>query len=472
MSEKKFDIVIGNPPWISLRYIENASYQDFLKKTVFEYGLLTQKETALFTQMDTSTVFYVKAADTYLAKGGVLAFVMPRSILTGAKQHAAFKKQKKPLMKLVKMLDTEKVSPLFNVDSCVLVATTGEATIYPMPSVLITGTLPAKNMRLKNASKYLAMKEAEYSPPAIEEKKSPYHDKMLNGAGIYPRTLWFVKFVPGKFGLAPDAPSVESLILRDAKDPWDKVILKGEIEKEFIFATMTGKILLPFKAEYLPIVLPIKKGKRTWKILTSEDLRKDGKFKVADWLDNAQNSWQTNATNKNLKNFPNAMDYVNYNNKLLNERLDLRYYVVYTASGTHIAAVVVDTQKVPDFRIGATRISPNGFVPDVKTFYFSTNNAQEAHYLTAILNSNVLDEKIKTIQTRGKYGPRDIHRRPFEFFIPQFDYNNNLHERISAFGEKAAKEAEDLSKMSRLKIKAAIPSMKEIDKLVLELLSK
>jgi hypothetical protein len=66
--------------------------------------------------------------------------------------------------------------------------------------------------------------------------------------------------------------------------------------------------------------------------------------------------------------------------------------------------------------------------------------------------------------------PRHIHRRPFEFFIPEFDPNDDLHKKISALGEKAAKEATKLTKMSRLKIKAVIPSMKEIDRLVWELM--
>ena len=472
LSKKKFDIVVGNPPWISLRYIENPNYQNFLKKTVFEYGLLNQKETDLFTQMDTSTVFYVKTADVYLSKKGVLAFVMPRSVLTGAKQHKAFREQKKPRLKLVKILDVENVEPLFNVDACSLIAKAAGTTAYPVPSILFSGTLPEKNLRLKKAEEYLQIEELKYSPPTIKEKKSPYHDKMLNGAGIYPRTLWCVEFVPGKFGLNPETPSVKSLVLPEAKDPWKKVILEGEVENHFILATVISKYLLPFKAKYLPVVLPIRRGELSWKILSSVDLRKDGKFSMAEWLDSAQNAWETNATEKNLKRFPDAMAYVNYNNKLVNQRLDRRYHVVYTASGTHIAAVVVDTHSLPDFCIGSARISPKGFVPDVKTFHFSTSNSEEAHYLTAILNSNVLDEKIKPHQTRGKFGPRDIHRRPFEFSIPKFNQNDNLHKEIAALGAKSAKEAAALSKMSRLKTKLAIQSMEKIDKLVVELLNR
>jgi hypothetical protein len=256
MSEKKFDIVIGNPPWVSLRYIENSAYQNFLKKTVFAYNLLEKNETDLFTQMDTSTVFYVKTADAYLSDSGILAFVMPRSVLTGAKQHTAFRKQQKPAMQIVKILDTEKVTPLFNVDSCSIIATKGKRTTYPVPSLLISGELPEKNIRLKRALKHLTLEKSEYTPPAILENKSPYHDRLQNGAGIYPRTLWIVKFACGKFGINPKEPSLESLVLPEAKAPWNSVILKGEVEKDFVFTTLISKYILPFKAEFLPIVLP------------------------------------------------------------------------------------------------------------------------------------------------------------------------------------------------------------------------
>ncbi|MCJ7634291.1 SAM-dependent methyltransferase [Candidatus Bathyarchaeota archaeon] len=470
MREKKFDIVVGNPPWVSLRYIENSEYQNFLKEIVFNYELLGKNETALFTQMDTSTVFYAKVADTYLSPTGVLAFVMPRSVLTGAKQHTKFRRQRKPLMKLVKILDTEKVNPLFKVDSCSLVAKKGHETVYPISSVLISGVLPEKNIRLKKATKFLTFIDSHYSPPAILENKSQYHDKLMNGAGIYPRTLWVVKFVPGKFGINPEEPSVESLLLPEAKEPWGTVKIEGEIEKDFVFATLISKYLLPFKAEYLPIVLPLKKGERSWTRVTPKNLRSAGKFKMAEWVDKAQNAWETNATEKNLRSYPNAMDYVNYNNKLIDQRLDHRYYVVYTASGTHIASAMVDTNHLPDFYVEKTRVSPKGFVPDVTTFYFSTNNKKEAQFLMAILNSTVLYEKIKPQQTRGKFGPRHIHRRPFEFPIPKYDASNELHEKIALAGEKASEEAADLEKTSRLKIKNGVSSMKDIDKLVHTLL--
>ena len=86
--------------------------------------------------------------------------------------------------------------------------------------------------------------------------------------------------------------------------------------------------------------------------------------------------------------------------------------------------------------------------------------------------SNVLDERIKQYQSRGKFGPRDICRLPFEQNIPEFDSKNELHTQIAMVGLEASAEAAKVEKTSRVKTRVAIPSMKKIDRLVLELLNK
>ncbi|MFQ6093438.1 MAG: class I SAM-dependent DNA methyltransferase, partial [bacterium] len=54
---KKYDIVIGNPPWVVMRSMKNKEYQNFLKKEVLNYRLLENKDVHLFTQMELATLF-------------------------------------------------------------------------------------------------------------------------------------------------------------------------------------------------------------------------------------------------------------------------------------------------------------------------------------------------------------------------------------------------------------------------------
>ncbi len=472
MQKKDFDLVIGNPPWISFKYIENTSYQDFIKAETFNYHLLESRQTDLFTQMDTATVFYCRAADLYLSENGILAFVLPRSVLTGAKQHEAFKEQVKPQMKVLSIIDAENVKPLFKVPACSIIAQKSERTKYPVKSIIVEGVLPEKNLRLHEAMKFINLTESKYvPPPKLDDSASPYHNKIVEGACIVPRSLWFVNFVPSTFGVNPSSPLVESLILPDAKEPWKNVALKGEVENNFLFATVTGKNLLPFKVNFLPVVLPIDRGELKLNILTSAELRHNGYLKMANWLDEAQSQWSKFATKTNLKNFPTVMDYVNYHSKLFLQKQNLRYYVVQTGSGTNIAAAVVDTHKIPQIVFGKAKISPVCFIADYTTFWFATNSIQEAYYLVAILNSNVIDKAIKKNQPKGDFGPRHICRLPFEQNIPRFDHENNLHRTIALFGFKATKQVLLVRETSRAKTKEAIPAMAAIDKLVSTLIT-
>jgi len=118
-SYRKFDVVVGNPPWLSMRYMKNPDYQDFLKKESINYSLVDTKSTHLLSLIELATLFFRKSIDIYLKYGGTIAYVMPKSVLV-ASQHINFRKFEN--VELVKVIDLEDVKPLFNVPACVLIA--------------------------------------------------------------------------------------------------------------------------------------------------------------------------------------------------------------------------------------------------------------------------------------------------------------------------------------------------------------
>jgi hypothetical protein len=189
-----------------------------------------------------------------LKEGGVISFVMPRSILTGAKHHQKFKEFTKPTLKLTKIFDLEfdtqfKVRPLFNVPSCVLISIKDGKTKYPVSAIAYSATLPKKNAKLIEISSLLNTKEYEYSPPKTAKEKSYYYNLFKAGAAIYPRPLWFIDFeIDPRFGIDPLKPRVVSSkdSIKDAKGNWKKVMIKGNVEKDFIYATLLSKDIKPF----------------------------------------------------------------------------------------------------------------------------------------------------------------------------------------------------------------------------------
>jgi len=481
LSESKFDLVVGNPPWIAMRYIENKEYQDFVKSQILAYGLLSKDQVKLFTHMEMATLFFCNASDLYLRSGGIIAFVMPRSVLTGAFHHANFRQFRSPKMKLYKIFDLEDVSPLFNVPSCVLIAFKEGETTYPVLARKYVGKLPEKNLRLNEAIKYLTASDYMYKPPSIQSKYSIYHNKVKQGATIVPRNLWFIDFDTSPLGIDVRKPAVKTAdeIREQAKSPWKDVEIKGNVEADFIYATLLGGDIVSFGYTKLrPVVLPAEPTTTNYKLFDVDALRRGGYTYMAEWLERAQEFWEKHAAQKALSDCPRIISWLDYREKLTNQNPSKRYIVLYNTSGTNLVSCVIDRHSLPSFHVLKTTIQPKNFVADAKTYFYETNSEDEAHYLCAVLNSDIVNEAIKPLQTRGLYGERDIHRRPFMLPIPQFDPKDLVHKRLAelskichakvAEAELKAKKAGNRRKEAR---KAIEKELEEINRLVAQLLN-
>ena len=139
---------------------------------------------------------------------------------------------------------------------------------------------------------------------------------------------------------------------------------------------------------------------------------------------------------------------------------------------------MIDKQKLPLFSIGKLTINPKGFIAETKTMFYETDDELEAHYLCAILNSDIVNEAIKPLQTKSLFGERDIVRRPFTLPIPEFDPNNPAHRRLAELSKAChvkvskvrftKKSAAGMRKKARGAIKE---ELEEINRLVTQLLN-
>jgi hypothetical protein len=74
----------------------------------------------------------------------------------------------------------------------------------------------------------------------------------------------------------------------------------------------------------------------------------------------------------------------------------------------------------------------------MNSYAVRVKSATEAHFLAAVLNTPFVDDAIKGAQTRGAWGARHIHRRPFEKVpIPEFDAERPEHRRLAELSEEA-----------------------------------
>ncbi len=444
MLDEKCDVLIGNPPWIAMRYIENKEYQDFLKSEMVQYDLISKKDINLFTHMEMATLFFCRTCDLYLKPGGIIAFVMPRSVLTGAMQHERFKKFSIPAMKLLKIIDTGNVKPLFKVPSCVLIASKERETIYPVTTTRISGKLDRENVKLFEAFKTLVLTKTDYSPPKPSQEPSIYRKKFRQGATLVPRNFWLVEFVRSHaLGMNIQEPLLRTSeeITKNAKEPWRDIILGGGVESDYIYATLLGGDLMPFGFTALrPVVLPIARLTASYMMLTEDALENRGSIKMRDWMKKTQKHWEDNRTEKAKTNFPEMISRLDYHGLLTSQNPGKKYAVLYTAVGKNIASCVINKENLPDFY----GVTPRGFIADHRTYLFETNREDEVHYLCAILNSNVINEAIKSSQTRGAYGERDIHNRPLMFPIPEWNSKDSIQRRLASESKKCHNKVESI----------------------------
>ncbi len=158
---------------------------------------------------------------------------------------------------------------------------------------------------------------------------------------------------------------------------------------------------------------------------------------LARWMKQAEVHWKKHKTPGSESNIAERLDF---QSNLTRQRPQQGYKVVHNASGSHIAAAVVDASNVRQ----VSELPVNGLIVDAKAWHVDVDDRAEAHYLVAFLNSTFVNEAIKPHQTMGQFGAstgkghRDIHRRPYEVVpIPAFDSSNPDHIQLAAVSERA-----------------------------------
>jgi len=147
--------------------------------------------------------------------------------------------------------------------------------------------------------------------------------------------------------------------------------------------------------------------------------------------------------------------------------------VLYSTSGTNIAACVIDTKNLPAFEVDGQKIQPKGIVADMVTYNYRTDSAQEAFYLVGILSSRVINERIKESQPRGSFGPRHIAKRALEFPFPLFDPQNRTHLRVAELTRTLISQSEvivDSGIRGRKRFRDGLKGIDELDGLIEKLL--
>jgi hypothetical protein len=425
----RVDLLIGNPPW--LRYAAmGQAMQERYQALCKAYGLVSGRLGV--SGRDLSTLFVTRAVDLYLKPEGKFAYVMPYGTLS-RKPHHAFRSGKWDKKQDSSGL-TAAFDEVWNLDGC--------ATGFPMTSAVIFGKksindahpLPSVVTNWVTGFSDSSSKWADVSDrvtrspgsvvqldPADPAPRSPYKKLFRDGAIVYPRRLVCVmRESAGPLGLPHGLSKVRSRTSPQDKDPWAGADIRATVADRYVRPLLLGEHALPYRVTTpAQCIVPIENNE----ILTDNQIT--GRPELDAWWSQAEAFWRK--SRKPKETAPLA-ERINYHDQLAAQLpLDKTLRLVYTKSGNTIAAAVVRDPAA---------------VVDHSLYWAPVATEAEAGYLTAILNSTTLLERVRPLQTKGLFGARHFDTYVFHVPFPRFDGNSDLHRRIADLGVQAQSVAE------------------------------
>lgn len=426
--KNKFDLVVGNPPWYTYRDIESVEYQEKVKNLAEELEIKPLPKNLL--NLEISTLFFSRAKETFVRDHGKIFFVITKGVITGS--HASRFRNFKGFSDIKIWTFDKKIENIFNIDFICLFGKKKrenfensykeikayhfalkneiEGVDYFKPIELnLDKVIPLIPYSIdKIAGKLYTRKfiSKESMKNLLPIRESYYKSLFHKGADLNPRNLIFIKFknIDGRLGkINPD-----KRIFKRAKAPWNKKEFENVIvESDYIFKVIKSTELVKFHVyNNYDVFLPLKKSDLSF---TYDSLSYHAKF-FYDKINEIYKKYKK-ATTKH----ETLIDNLNRWSKLINSRQISKIKVVYNNSGSILNAAVVQ----------------GNYLITGDLCFFAAENLEEAHYLSAILNSNTITNQIKIIKSS-----RHIFKLPLDIPIKKFDVNNINHQKLAELGRE------------------------------------
>ncbi|MFX1438512.1 MAG: class I SAM-dependent DNA methyltransferase, partial [Promethearchaeota archaeon] len=433
---EKFDLVIGNPPWYTYRDIDSIEYQKRIKILAEDLGIKPQPKNLL--NLEISTIFFINAKNRLLKEGAKIFFVITKGVITGS--HASRFRNFEGFTNVKIWTFDKQIENIFKIDFICLYGqkSSNKKQYY-------NREIKSYHFKLNNALmnfdyfqdiKLTLEKEELLKPYFIEEKAGKKYTKKLildetrkkllpikesyykslfhKGADLNPRNLIFVSFEEDIDSLVKINP--DSRIFNRAKSPWNKKEFKNElIEKKYIFNVIKSTELVKFYIyDYYYVFLPLSKLDLSFNHHSLDEYTR----LFYDKVNKIYKKYKKETTKHR-----SLLENLDRWSKLINQRQLSKIKVVYNNSGSVLQSAVIQ----------------GNFLITGDLTFFDTENLEEAFYLSAILNSNLLTDQVKIMKSS-----RHIFKLPFDIPIKKFDPKNSNHLKLT----ELAKKGQTLAKQS------------------------
>ncbi|MBB5984517.1 N-6 DNA methylase [Sphingobium lignivorans] len=411
----KVDLIIGNPPWLALRFMTPGMQTTFRNMSTAR-GLWAGAELA--TQQDLAGLFVVRSCELYLRRNGRFAMVLPNAALdrpnydgfrTGAYGDGAGGLQ----IAFQPSWDLRRLRPhFFPRAACVIFGERAEEAVpMPLEASIWRGQIVDRSAPWDEISALLERTEGSVRRLA-GACRSPYHAMFTQGAVLLPRLAFMVERQQANpLGLPAGSAAVISHRSNNEKKPWKQLdSLTGIVETDFLRPVHTGETLLPFRMlDALEGVLPCNQQG-----LLSEPEGIDMFPGLSRWWSQANDLWLEHRSSEKLT----LMEQLDYQSKMTKQLPVAALRVVYNRSGMHVVGAKLEDRRA---------ILTSGL------YWMPAFSVAEADYLCALLNAPHTTELVRPLMSYGK-DERDIAKHIWELPVPRFDTANETHVRLAALG--------------------------------------
>jgi hypothetical protein len=435
--KNSFDFVVGNPPWITYGDVDYGNYQDELDDLAEEYNVKPDKKKN-YTHLEIASIFLSHSSWYFLKDKGEIAFVMPRSIFSGD-QHDKARKGTAKGYQITELWDLGGVDPLFNIPSSVVFADQKYVNSrFPEEGVsgyLVEGNPPEQNVTWEEAESHLNFEETQwhygklgsltaFTPYKVDAAGAVnyYKEHFDQGATIVPRNFYFVELdqePPPNLNNRLVSVKTNEERRKWASQRWKPHKVSGQVHSDYLYRTAISNNVIPFAViDPELVVLPIEKGRngnidmKHW-----EEMAEEGELNTAEWFKEVDDKWRNNRTDKASNK--SYLEYLNYRNKFYRQSMSEKYLVLYTSSSKDANAALLDRSDVD-----------LDFVVEHKTYWYATESKDEAHFLVGFLNAAEPNRLIKSFQSRGLFGARDVHKKILEVPLNEYNPDDKNHQKV------------------------------------------
>ncbi len=432
----RFDLVVGNPPWIRWGYL-SQSYREATLPMWKQYGLFSLKGAATRLgagEKDFSMLFTYAAADYYLKPRGKLGFLITQEVFKSKGAGEGFRNfrldGRNPL-RVLKADDLTAVQPFEKAanKTALIVLRRGEETRYPVPYTVWKrkkgiGKVPT-DVSLAEALPLLTKTRLQASPigkrtgawQTFAKGQKELH--AIEGHNRYRARLGARVEPYGVFWITiADVMANGDLLVANRPELGKRRMkhVQERIEPDLVFPAVRGADIRRWCAT--PGIF----------VLMAQDPEKKQPYAEADM----KRRWPR--TYGYLTRFKDVL--LSRGSKTVRQLAERTafyamfgigpytvapYKVVWKRMASDLVAAVISQAKTPfGYRL---------VIPTDTTSLFATDKEDVAHYLCAVLNSTPVREFIRSFSSAGRgFGAPSVMAH---VGIPEFDSRNRLHKDLA-----------------------------------------